>query len=109
MSVTNYLIPLVNEPQEFDIALAGVEYTLTCKWNDQPDSGWLLDIADSSGVPIVTNIPLITGLDLLEGLDYLGLQGSLFIYTDTDAFSVPTLDNLGGDSNLYFQTSVVGS
>lgn len=107
MSVTNFLIPLINEPQSFDITLAGTEYNITSKWNDQPDAGWVLDISDSSDNPIVCNIPMITGADLLVGLEYLGIEGSLYILTNgADPFDVPTLDNLGTDSNLYFATMV---
>lgn len=106
MSTTTFIIPLINEPQQFEIALAGVNYLMTCKWNDSDDAGWVLDIADDSGTPIICNMPLITGADLLDGMDYLGIQGSLFIFTDGDDFATPTLLNLGVESNLYFQTSV---
>lgn len=107
MAITNFLVPLVNTPQTFQIALAGVNYTLTCKWNDQADAGWTLDIFDASNVPIVCGIPLVTGVDLLRGLEYLGIDGQLFVATSgSSPDDVPTLDNLGIDSNLYFQTNV---
>lgn len=102
----NYQIPLSNAPQQFEITLGGVDYQLTCKWNDSPEAGWTLDIADSTGAPIVANVPLITGEDCLAGLEYLGIPGSLWVMTDGDPFAVPTLDNLGKSSNLYFQTEV---
>lgn len=102
-----FQIPLVNTPQSFEIDLAGVTYTLTVKWNDMGQS-WFLDIADSNQVPIASGIPLITGADMLDGLAYLGIQGQLFIYTNALAVpeAVPTLDNLGVTTNLYFSTSV---
>jgi hypothetical protein len=104
MSVTNYLIPLINEPQAFEITLASIDYMLTCKWNNQTDAGWVLDIADALGNPIACNIPLITGADCLEGLQYLGLGGSIYVLTNgAKPNDVPTLDNLGMDSNAYFQ------
>ncbi len=105
MSVkTNYLIPLVNVPQVFQIALAGVTYTMTVKWNEQGQF-WCADIADANEVPIVSCMPFITGADLLDGLKYLGFGGSFYILTDgASPFDVPTLENLGIDSNLYFQT-----
>lgn len=99
----NFLIPLVNLPQQFTIDLAGVTYTLVNKWNDMAQ-GWYLDILDSAQVPIVTGIPFVTGTDLLAGLEYLGIEGSLIVYTNGDQWAVPTLQNLGVDSNLYFQT-----
>ncbi len=104
----NYKIPLANTPQEFIITLAGVQYTMTCKWNDQPDAGWVLDIADSNQVPICTNIPLIVGADLLDGMDYLDIGGSLYVFNASDPNAVPTLSDLGIDSNLYFQTVANG-
>ena len=103
---TDYLIPLSNVPQTFDISLAGTNYTMTSKWNDAPDAGWVLDIAlADTGVILACNIPLITGADCLLGLEYLGINGQLYVYTNGDGDAVPTLDNLGVDSNLYFATT----
>lgn len=103
--MTTFLIPLVNAPQSFEISLAGIAYLLTCKWNDSDEGGWVLDLADvDTGLPIVANIPLITGADCLSGLEYLGIDGQLIVFTDGDELAVPTLDNLGVESNLYFQT-----
>lgn len=108
MSLQTFIMPLLNEPQQFEITLAGVDYLMTCKWNAADDAGWVLDFADSTGVPILCNLPLTTGSDLLEGLEYLGFGGQLFVFTDGDDFAVPTLLNLGVESNLYFQTEVAG-
>lgn len=106
--MTVFLVPVLNIPQVFSIALAGKEYNMTCRWNDAPDGGWCLSFSDAiTNEVLVTNIPLITGADCLEGLEYLGFQGQLYVYTDGDEFAVPTLDNLGVESNLYFQTDVV--
>jgi len=106
MSYTYFLIPLQNIPQTFNISLNGVEYTMTSKWNDATDQGWVLDIADAtSGDSLVAGIPLITGADCLAGLEYLGIGGSLLVTTNGDPDAVPTLDNLGIESNLYFATT----
>lgn len=106
MAINNYLVPLVNIPQVFDITLAGVEYNVTSKWNPAPDAGWVLDIFDSNNVPLACNIPLITGADCLSGLEYLGISGKLFVLTTgASPFDVPTFEGLGINSNLYFQTS----
>lgn len=103
----SFLVPLSTDPQQFEIALGGITYEITLKWNDQPDGGWVIDIADNTGVPIVCNIPLVTGTDLLDGLAYLGIPGSLYVYTKgASPFDVPTHDNLGTDSNLYFIAGV---
>lgn len=108
--MNTYLIPLVAAAQIFTINLAGVEYTLTSRWNDMDYDGngsWILDIADATNIPLACNIPLITGADCLDGLAYLGIQGSLYVLTaGSSPFDVPTFENLGIDSNLYFQTSV---
>ena len=105
MTFYNYLIPLTNVPQTFVINLAGVNYTLTSKWNDMAQS-WYLDIADESQNPIACGIPFVTGADLLSQLEYLGIDGSLFVVTNGMPNAVPTLDDLGVNSNLYFQTTV---
>jgi hypothetical protein len=103
--MSTFLVPLTNVPQIFEIALGGVNYTLTCKWNDSDEGGWVLDITDVvSGDPIAANIPLITGADCLSGLEYLGITGQLVVFTDGDETAVPTLENLGVESNLYFLT-----
>ena len=106
MAISTYLIPLSGIPETFVINLAGVEYTMTVKWNDSDFAGWVIDIADSAQNPIVAGITMVTGTDLLAQYAYLGIQGSLIVYTDGDASAVPTLDNLGTNCNLYFQTSV---
>lgn len=104
---TPFLVPLTNVPQTFQINLAGINYLVTSKWNDSNDAGWVLDIADENGVPIACNIPLITGTNCLENLEYLGINGELYINSSgTDSTAVPTLENLGTDSNLYFTTDV---
>ena len=110
MSTTNtFLIPLQNTPQTFSIALAGITYNINCRWNNAPDAGWIIDIADVNNTPLACNIPLITGADCLAGLEYLGINGSLAVYTNGDQFAVPTLDNLGVESNLYFLTTAASN
>jgi hypothetical protein len=107
MSLSTYLIPVQNVPQTFDIALGGVNYTLTCRWNNALEGGWVLDIGDpTTGNTLAANIPLIAGADCLSGLEYLGIEGMLVVQTNGDPYAVPTLANLGVDSNLYFLTSV---
>lgn len=107
-TLSNYLIPLVNVPQQFSIDLGGTIYTLTSKWNDMAQS-WYLDVADQDQNPIACGIPFITGADLLSGLQYLGFGGALIVYTNGMPSAVPTLDNLGADANLYFQSSAVNN
>lgn len=100
-----FIIPVTNVPQTFEIPLAGNNYIMTVYWNDAPDAGWVFDLADAvTNDSIIAGIPFVTGADLLSGLDYLGIDGSLVVYTDGDPTAVPTLDNLGVDCNLYFIT-----
>lgn len=102
MAGTPLEIPLTPSAQKFQIALGLLTYTLTLKWVDQPNGGWTLDIGDSDENPIVGGIPLITGADLLEQYKYVGIPGQLIVQTDHDINAVPTYENLGINSHLYF-------
>lgn len=105
--MNTFLIPLTNDFQTFEISLAGVNYVMTSRWNDAPDAGWVIDLDDAiTGDSIIAGIPLITGADLLDGLQYLGINGQLIVYTNGDQTAVPTVDDLGVESNLYFLTDV---
>lgn len=102
-----FKIPLLNVPQDFDITLANRDLRIVSKWNSANEGGWVLDIYDgNTGDSIIANIPMVTGADLLEQYEYLGLNGRLVVFTDGDELAVPTLENLGVESNLYFQTEV---
>jgi hypothetical protein len=107
MSTSVFILPLTNVPQTFAITLADIDYILTCKWNNAPDAGWVMDFTNAlTNEFIATNIPLITGADCLAGLEYLGFQGQLAVYTNGDQNAVPTLDNLGVECNVYFLTDI---
>jgi len=102
---TPYKVPLTpGKPQRITVSLAGTLYELTVKWC-APASCWILDIATSTGEPVVSGIPLITGVNLLAQYAYLGIGGALVAQTDSDAGAVPTFDNLGDTGNLYFVTT----
>ena len=103
--MSNYEIPLSPTPQTFNIALAGTTYQLTLRWNDAPQGGWALDIADDNGGPLLSGIPLVTGADLLAQYAYMGFSGKLIVQTDNDPAAAPTFNNLGQNSHLYFVTS----
>lgn len=98
---TPFEIPLTPEPQAFSIALAGVTYNLRVTWND-PQASWILDIADSSGNPLIQGLSLVTGTDLLGQYGYLNIGGQLVVQTDHDPLAAPTADNLGINSHLFF-------
>lgn len=100
-----YEIPLqTGVPQTFTATLSGVKYTLTLQYRNDVMGGWVLDIADSSGNPIVSGIPLVTGANLLAQYAYLGFTGGLYVQTTSDPDAVPTFTNLGDDGLLYWVT-----
>ena len=102
MSSTPFLIPLQPAtPQVVNVTMASVNYILTVRWNAQ-SSSWMIDIADSSGNPIVSGIAMVTGADLLEQFGYLNFGGQLRAWTKDNTDAVPTFGNLGGNGNLYF-------
>ncbi|WP_165078065.1 MULTISPECIES: hypothetical protein [unclassified Desulfovibrio] len=101
-----YEIPLTPEPQSIGISLAGRELHLAVRWAESlcPDApgGWMLDIFDAPDdlAPLVLGIPLVAGCDLLRPYAYLGIGGGLHLSGDLP----PTLENLGEDVRLLFET-----
>lgn len=93
-------VPLASVGQTFQIALNNIPYAITSKFNQY--AGWVMDIANVAGIPLVGGVPLVTGSDLLGQLTHLGIGGQLFVQTDNDADALPTADNLGSSSHLYF-------
>lgn len=101
-AATVFEIPLqAATPQQLTVSLNGVQYQLTVRYNSQ-NNAWTLDIAGNSGNAILLGIPMITGADLLEQYKYLGFGGQLICQTDNDIEAVPTFNNLGQTSHLYF-------
>lgn len=101
--MTKYEIPLTNTPQTFQVQIGQQTYRLTLNWNKFAPA-WMLDIADKNGNLILGSVPLVTGVDLLAQYAYLGFGGELWVQTDGDANAIPTFDNLGSQSHLYFIT-----
>lgn len=97
---STFEIPLTAQPQDFFVALAGVQYSFKLRWRDDPNGGWVLDIADSSGNALISGIPLVTGVDLLAQYKYVGIGVELWVQTDA-ADAPPTYTNLGSASHLY--------
>lgn len=102
--MATFEIPLSPTPQTFKVSLSQVEYTMTLLYRDAPMGGWVLDIATATGSPIISGIPMVTGADLLAQYSYLGISGSLSVFTDHDLNAVPTFENLGVSSHLVFST-----
>lgn len=101
--MANYEIPLSPNPQTFTVSLSGTDYRMTVQWRNSEGAGWILDIADTSANPIIQGIPLVTGVNLLEQYAYL-IPGVLWVQTTADPDAVPTFDNLGVGSHLYWYT-----
>lgn len=92
-------------PQTFNIGLAGVEYRLTLIWQQAAQGGWVLDIAEAGGAPILAGLPLVTGVDLLAQHRHLGIGGQLRVISDTSPDAVPGFADLGVTGRLYFMDS----
>jgi Domain of unknown function (DUF6983) len=112
-----YEIPLTGAPQRFSIPLPiegsptnnATAYTLTFQYRDADPAvaggcGWTLDLADQGGTPILCGVPLVTGADLLAQYDYLALGGHLIVSSEGEPLAIPTFDNLGSGSHLYWVT-----
>lgn len=65
---------------------------------------WMLDIADTTETPILQGLPLVTGADLLAQYRYLTNipPGLLGVATDGVPDAVPTYQNLGLTSHVYY-------
>lgn len=99
--VTSYEIPLEPASQTFQIALAGIVYSVTLWWSTIGNC-WNMSFADANQVPIIDSIPLVTGVDLLGPFEYLDFGGQLVVQTDHDSGAIPTYTNLGKTSHVYF-------
>lgn len=105
MAVQVFKIPLTTDSQSFNINLSGVALTLITRWN-QYIPAWELGFQNASTQQsIYTFVPLVTGTDLISQFQYNNiLPGSLLCFTDGDEDQVPTENNLGVSSNLYYIT-----
>lgn len=100
-----YEITLSATPQSFSVRLSGNDYRITLKYQDATMGGWFIDIADENGQVLVNGIPLVTGCDLLAPFKHLGFSGELRVQTSDNPDAVPTWDNLGTKSHLYWITT----
>jgi len=71
-----YEIPLTNTNQTLQVALLGVTYSLTVRWNALANL-WYLDINDVNNNPILNGIPMTAGVNLLQQFGHLGIGGAL--------------------------------
>lgn len=101
---TFYEIPLTPDPQRFTVTLSGVDYRITVQYRAAGGAGWVLDIADTTNGPIVSGIPLVTGVDLLGQYRHLGFAGRLWVQGAADPDDVPTFEDLGIGSHVFWVT-----
>src|SRR4051794_15088820 len=97
--MTGFEIPLTPRSQRFTTALKSGTYQFSIIWRNAA-AMWFLDIADLHGNKIVSGIALVPGYDLLAPYAYLGFTGHLAVASA--AGTVPTYDNLGSDTRLYY-------
>lgn len=102
MTETLYKIPLIAEPQTFDIEVGGTSYIVTTKWNGELPAWELTAKYTETGETLFDALPLVTGVDLMAQYKHLGIDGTLFCTTFGDEDAPPTLENLGIQSFLYY-------
>jgi hypothetical protein len=100
-------IPLQPSQNQFlQTTLNGITFGLQVTWRDATNNpGWVLDLFDSNDNPLVRGMPLVTGADLMEQHQADvpgGFPGQLWVQSDFDPQAIPTFDNLGVTSHLYF-------
>ncbi|MGL9724465.1 phage baseplate plug family protein [Sodalis sp. (in: enterobacteria)] len=91
-------IPLTATNQQFSITLSGTLWQMRIIWRDV--AGWVLDMLNASGDPVITGIPLIPGTDLLAQYGWLNPGGRLVAVTDDD--QLPDKTATGRTAKLYW-------
>ena len=99
-----FSVPALPTPQAFGLSLGGLDYKAVLSYAATDEGGWVLDMADAAGAPLVSGIPLVTGADLLGQFKHLGIPGGLWVQTANNPDAVPTFGNLGVDSFLFYVT-----
>lgn len=101
---TFYEIPLSPDPQRFTVTLSGVDYRMTVQYRDAGGAGWVLDVADATNQPLVSGLPLVTGVDLLGQYSHLEFRGRLWVQGSANPDDVPTFEDLGIGSHVFWVT-----
>jgi hypothetical protein len=95
-------IPLSPDNQQFTTDINGVSYQIRSLWRDS--AGWVVDLMDASGSPVVLDIPLVTGANLLSQYAYLNLGFGLVVVCDDPGQDYPSKTDLGIKSHLLVVT-----
>lgn len=96
--------PLLPQPQQMQVQLGEVDYTVRFGWCASPEGGWFIDIADVDGKPIIRGLTLTAGENILQQFDYLGIPGEIRVQTDSEPLVEPTFENLGSNGKVLFIT-----
>lgn len=95
-------VPLISLPQQFQVTLSGVDYRVRLTWC-WPIQCWIMDMyAADTLEPILLGNAVVTGADLLAQFAYLDFPGALVVQTDHDRLAMPTFDNLGTLSHIFY-------
>lgn len=100
-----YEIPIANAPCTLSVDLPAGTFGFRLIYADADEGGWILDISDAAGNPLVCGIPLVTGLNLLKQYAHLGIGGRLFVLDVADPASPPGFNDLGTNARLYFEAA----
>lgn len=89
----------------FGVALEGVSYNFTFKWNTR-GSLWTFDVADGAGVALVSGRRVVVGLPLLARFKDPRLPpGQLVAFDTTGAGVDPGLADLGTRVTIVYWTA----
>ena len=105
-----YQLPLTsNYPFfTFTIVLSGTVFSLTFRYNIRMDR-WFMDIADASGVLIVSGLPLLIQADIIGQYTKEGLPAGRFIVydlTNESPAQQPTRYSWGSTHAVYYYDPV---
>lgn len=90
---------------DFQIQLEGATYTLRFTFNERMEI-WIMSIADSADVEILSSIPIFTNLPLIQQFTIDGLPPGEFIALDeTGENRDAGFNDLGNDIKLFYSES----
>lgn len=95
-----FSVPALPTPQSFGISLGGLDLNMNLAFKGA--AGWVMDVANNVGDTLLSGVPLVTGGNLLEQFEHLGIPGGLWVQTKNAPDAVPTFDNLGVESFLFY-------
>ena len=95
-----FSVPALPTPQSFGISLGGLDLNMNLAFKGA--AGWVMDVANNVGDTLLSGVPLVTGGNLLEQFEHLGIPGGLWVQTKNAPDAVPTFDNMGVESFLFY-------